>query len=334
MVAVSPGLGSIVGTGGTSGSKPNGPTRSRVELFTFPEQLPGPARFGKGIAVFADEERVELARRYANNPQLFIIDVRNEVLGRFNEVFQVAASTPRWWQFREFFSVIHQEWRLVDGPPAGRCSMTPANKEYLRRFDQIIIAATMAAKRSPLLFREFEFRFLHQFRNACAQIVHGQRKELGEAEHYTLGFVLARFEEWILLNKNDGEEVPPTSMSGNFDPAKVDGKTTTTPTSFLNPPAPSGISPLSTGSSASVVSVNAQMLDVMQSVGNEVCLGWSVEDWREKLGERFGRKPAKSTIHKQPTWDLIRTLRVQAGTEAHEHQTAKDETGRRRSRAT
>lgn len=47
-VAVSPGLGSIEGTGGTSGSKPNGPTRCRVELFTFPEQLPGPARFGKG----------------------------------------------------------------------------------------------------------------------------------------------------------------------------------------------------------------------------------------------------------------------------------------------
>ena len=87
-------------------------------------------------------------------------------------------------------------------------------------------------------------------------------------------------------------------------------------------------------SKAPSVSVNALMLDVMQSVGNEVCLEWSVEDWRDKLFERFRRKPSKSTIHKQPTWDLIRTLRVQAGTEAHEHQTAKDETGRRRSRAT
>jgi hypothetical protein len=299
----------------------------------FPNNSPARPALGKGIAVFADEERVELARRYANNPQLFIIDVRNDILGRFNEVFQVAARTPRWWQFREFFSVIHQEWRLVDGPPAGRWAMTPANKEYLRRFDQIIIAATMAAKRSPLLFREFEFRFLQQFRNACGRIVHGHRKELGEAEQCTLGFVLARFEEWIQLSKNDGEEVPPKSVSGNLGPAKVDAKTIAiSPTSFLNPPSPSGKSPLSTGSSASVVSVNAQMLDVMQSVGNEVCLGWSVEDWREKLGERFGRKPAKSTIHKQPTWDLIRTLRVQSGVEAREHQTTRDQTGKRRSR--
>jgi hypothetical protein len=82
------------------------------------------------------------------------------------------------------------------------------------------------------------------------------------------------------------------------------------------------------------VSVNAQMLDIMQSVGNEVCLGWSVEDWREKLGERFGRKPAKSTIHKQKTWDLIRKLRIQTGAETLEHQTTRDQTGKRRSRET
>ena len=44
-------LGRITATGGTSGSKPKGRTRSRVELFTFPEQLPGPARFGKGLRV-------------------------------------------------------------------------------------------------------------------------------------------------------------------------------------------------------------------------------------------------------------------------------------------
>lgn len=41
-------LRSIGSTGGVSGSKLKCRTRCRVELFAFPEQLPGPARlFGK-----------------------------------------------------------------------------------------------------------------------------------------------------------------------------------------------------------------------------------------------------------------------------------------------
>ena len=38
----------ISSEGGFPGSKPDSPTRCWVELFTFPEQLPSPARFGKG----------------------------------------------------------------------------------------------------------------------------------------------------------------------------------------------------------------------------------------------------------------------------------------------
>jgi hypothetical protein len=69
----------MAATGGTSGSKPKGRTRSRVELFTFPKQLPGPARFGKACVMKADfeSERAELAKRgagFCHNPREAVME--------------------------------------------------------------------------------------------------------------------------------------------------------------------------------------------------------------------------------------------------------------------
>jgi hypothetical protein len=83
---------------------------------------------------------------------------------------------------------------------------------------------------------------------------------------------------------------------------------------------------------AAKISVNVMMVDIMQSVGNEECVGWSIDEWRKKIWGKFKIKPAKSTIHKQPAWGLIRKLRAQAQGEAVEHQTIQDQSGKRRSR--
>ncbi len=81
LVAGCGGIGSIAGTGGTSGSKPKGRTRCRVELFTFPEQLPGPARFGKGLGVSAlpqcsTEPFQNKALRFTDDPTLIGDELR------------------------------------------------------------------------------------------------------------------------------------------------------------------------------------------------------------------------------------------------------------------
>jgi hypothetical protein len=283
----------------------------------FPNNSPARPALGKAFLVFEEvpnERLVELARAYVADPQFLIANIRDEVVDGFPKVFKVVYRQPSIFRIWEWVNpyLSGEVWEMVDGPPPPLLSMTESQEEYVARGELLWFSGRFAAKRVPELFKEFPFKEFWEFLEECTIVKHGWGNRRVVDKMQALRWHLARFEEWIQLNKNDGGEVPPTCMSGNFDPAEVDGKTSTT----------------------SVVSVNAQMLDIMQSVGNEVCLGWSVEDWREKLGERFGRKPAKSTIHKQPTWDLIRTLRVQAGTEAHEHQTAKDETGRRRSRAT
>ena len=95
VVAVSPGHGSIVGTGGTSGSKPKGRTRSRVELFTFPEQLPGPARFGEGDSV---DPTLKLAARYVEDPWI--------AARRCAEIWKEFRASYSWWHTqsgREFW---------------------------------------------------------------------------------------------------------------------------------------------------------------------------------------------------------------------------------------
>jgi hypothetical protein len=329
-VAVSPGLGSIMGTGGTSGSKPIGRTRSRVELFIFPEQLPGPARFGKGSNRMAsrdelptlmryrfevDDDLVALALQYANSPVLLITDLRRILWDEFNQVFRMRRRKVTW-RFWELFYVINRQWDIVDGPsPYGGFCLTEEQLKYSLKLERLIIATSLVASRLPEVFRDFDLERLWEICEACSSIRHGMRVGYGPPNPSEIGPMISVLETRIqFLAAFRGEGVESTGgilLKSSEDPPET--------IALSAPPA---------------VSVNAQMLDIMQSVGNEVCLGWSVEDWREKLDERFGRKPSKSTIHKQPTWDLIRTLRAQAGAEAHEHQTAKDETGRRRSRIT
>ncbi len=371
LVAVSPGLGSIVGTGGTSGSKPKGRTRSRVELFTFPEQLPGPARFGKGFAQLryaekireairrklrvawtksasryieemaemtrhrreADNDVVAAALRYVENPNLLAADFRKLIHDDFPRVFYKRRRLVRW-RFWELYGGTGEEWQISDGADRYRgwfvmfyfgrvykatgLHFTDEQVKYSFRLERFTVAATLAKSRAPEHFRAVDTDGLGEFRQACLDIRHGKREWSAEPDVKRLEMTIAALE-----------------MRIRFENALGDGETEGDRTAVESLPQLDSLSeetPVDTTTPA--VSVNALMLDIMQSVGNEECLGWSVEDWREKMFERFGRKPAKSTIHKQPTWDLIRTLRIQAGDTAHEHQTAKDETGRRRSRIT
>lgn len=70
-------------TGGISGSKPKGRTRSRVELFTFPEQFPGPARFGEECMM---ESVSECAAEYVRDPLRAFEDLR-DALARFEQTY-------------------------------------------------------------------------------------------------------------------------------------------------------------------------------------------------------------------------------------------------------
>ena len=273
----------------------------------------------------ADEDLVAVALRYVDSPGLLVADFKKVIGEDFANVF-CKRERKVTWRFWELFFGADEEWQISGG--VDRCKdycgvyaatglpFTDEQVRYSFRLERFTIAATLAKSRAPGLFRGVDIDQLADFRQACLAIRHGKRAWVGEPDPSTLKHTIAA-----------------VAMRIQFDTALAEGETAGVP------PAGESLPPLDMfgvetpeASQTPAVSVNAQMLDIMQSVGNEVCLEWSVEDWRDKLFERFRRKPSKSTIHKQPTWDLIRTLRVQTGAETLEHQTTRDQTGKRRSR--
>jgi hypothetical protein len=99
-------------------------------------------------------------------------------------------------------------------------------------------------------------------------------------------------------------------------------------------PVASGPVPTATPNkgSAPKATVNMIMLELMQSAGCESSIRWSVDEWRNQVETIRKSRPAKSTIHKQPTWKRLMKLRKENGVEMQEHQTVADQTGKRRSR--
>ncbi len=80
-------------------------------------------------------------------------------------------------------------------------------------------------------------------------------------------------------------------------------------------------------------SLNAVMVDLMQKHRNEVCIEWSISQWQTVLIATWGSKPSKSGIQATHAWRLLMKLRQQNGAELRDHQTARDDRGKRRSKA-
>jgi hypothetical protein len=99
----------MAATGGTSGSKPKGRTRRRVELFTFPEQLPGPARFGEG----AMESVADQVTRYFRDINA-AADDWFEFCSQFGDVFILVPIFEVDVGEDEFRSIVPQHYMLED----------------------------------------------------------------------------------------------------------------------------------------------------------------------------------------------------------------------------
>lgn len=140
----------ITTTGGTLGSKPNGRTRRRVELFTFPEQLPGPARFGKGCMM---QSVVATAVEYVKSPNKALEDIR-DALARFAQAYDATLVEQGWirghkdeeaWDYAQ--DTHYETWQFSQNSPLDLTDM-----RVCERLIFVFKCVALARKREPELF--------------------------------------------------------------------------------------------------------------------------------------------------------------------------------------
>lgn len=304
--------------GGTSGSKPDSRTRSRVELFTVSEQLPGPARFGKGCVM---ESVAVRAAEFVRTPLNAVQDLRN-AFARFEEAYDATLVEMDWPEEGK-------EWRFSQN---GRVNLT--DMRVCERLKFVFRCVQLARNREPELFGildpwGYEQPGFVSWMSMFMQEANGKETFcLDGYPLWSLGQQLELFEFEILTRNQSVSPSPP-----NAEPPHDTGAAPkNSPTEILpdgpDEPLPFAERPTLHGNPPSV---NALMIELMQKHGQEECLGWSVRRWCLELEPGRGKKPAESTIHGTPTYQLLKGLNDQKKVAMVERQTAKDEKGKRRS---
>ncbi len=170
------------------GSKPNGRTRRRVEWFTFPKPLPGPARIGKGPIVRDD---VKAAAEYRANPNCLKADLERLLWDGFSSVFihpDVMDSN-----FATTLVVANSNFHKVTWTMAGRPTVLGTTFEqgaFASNFFRIANVVELARTMESGAFPGIEVSLLNEFGKAVMLVrsgVEDSSPQLGVLRNELLG---------------------------------------------------------------------------------------------------------------------------------------------------